>query len=254
MCGVRVCVKELFPTRCAPRPPPPLAPVAATFSAAIDSDNLVTMTFSEAVHRSGGGEPVSSSFNVTVDPPLDVAVVAVTAQSTSVFILNVTFSGGVPSGTQHVSVDVVPSAILTTSSNLAVGAAPARLLLHERVPPSFVASVGAGNVVAVNFTEDVSSPDGALVASDLLPALVGGSATLLSWNLTTLSPRDYALTLLLLGQANGSEVVTVAPVPGRVCTAYPEMCHSLATGRPFRFTVYAFSFLLLCVCARCWMQ
>lgn len=189
----------------------PSAPVvAATFSGSLGTDNKMTITFSEAVESTTGGDLATGDFVVSATGGLTVSSFSVAKTSASVYVITPTFSGSQPSGSESLSVDVGSNKVITTSNAAAVAQDAQTATLHERIPPTFVAAVATDNTVVIDFNEDVSRVGGgSMTTADLLCTISGGTATLSSYTITANTVRKFTLTLTLSGVPDGSEAVTV---------------------------------------------
>ena len=203
---------------CRSAPPP-------TFTGSLGTDNSMTITFSEAVTKAGGGSIGVSEFVVSATGSgVSVSSFSVSTTSSSVYVITPTLSG-TPDGSQGLSVDVASNAVASVGTGSVVAQNAVTETMHERVPPTFAAAVQADNTVVIDFSEAVSAADGqAMDAAALLVTVTGGSATLDSYAVATNSATKYTATLTLTGVPDGGEAVAVDVAANQVlCPRAPSV-------------------------------
>ena len=152
--------------------------VAPTFTIDVEPNNTVLLVFSEPVQRQGGGAPTAADLYVELTGGSAViSSVAVEAVSESVLRLDLQLDGS-SDGSELLTVDVLPGAVLDLAGNSALPA-PVQASLEDHVAPTFALTMQWDNTLELQWSELVRDIGG-VVGPRLLSAfdvnVSGGNA------------------------------------------------------------------------------
>lgn len=200
-----------------------LVDLVPTFSVAIASTNVITVTFSEPVAKAAGGTVTKADFSISItggSATYSAATTAVVADSSdTVFTITLGLVGTADGG-ESVSVDVVASAIVDSASQAVVSNAQS-VTLTEKTAPTFSLALQSDNTIHVTFSEDVTGPAGALAVANLQVSVTSGSTSVsVSPTLQVVTANSaFKVTLGLSAAASGGETATINVQAGAVLDA-----------------------------------
>ena len=200
-----------------------LVDLVPTFSVAIASTNVITVTFSEPVAKAAGGTVTKADFSISItggSATYSAATTTVVADSSdTVFTITLGLVGTADGG-ESVSVDVVASAIVDSASQAVVSNAQS-VTLTEKTAPTFSLALQSDNTIHVTFSEDVTGPAGALAVANLQVSVTSGSTSVsVSPTLQVVTANSvFKVTLGLSAAASGGETATINVQAGAVLDA-----------------------------------